>query len=144
MTERELIDLTAAEAAEEEEVEATAADGEQGGLATAETLTAVVGRAAATQRADAMPRDAMRLVGASGEGTRRGSCSVRGAAGRRGKALCFFFFFADRVLTRREVESLFYFFLSLRHSLYGGLETSLFLSLSLPLCAASRCQRGQR
>ena len=82
MTERELIDLTAAEAALE--VDATADDDdddeEQGGLATAET-TAV--ERAATHRARAIPRVAMVGFRASGGGAKGGSCSGRGAAGRR-------------------------------------------------------------
>ena len=77
MTERELIDLTAAEAALE--VDATADDEEeQGGLATAET-TAV--ERAATHRARAIPRVAIVGFRASGDGARGGRCSGRGAAG---------------------------------------------------------------
>lgn len=79
MTERELIDLTAAEAALE--VDATADDEEeQGGLATAET-TAV--ERAATHRARAIPRVAIVGFRASGGGARGGRCSGRGAAGAR-------------------------------------------------------------
>lgn len=87
MTERELIDRTAAEAAALE-VDATAAadDDEHGGLATAETTTAFDGRAA-THRADAMPGDAIAVVGARRRGAEGGCCPEGGAAGgRRGGA----------------------------------------------------------
>ena len=71
MTERELIDRTAAEAALE--VDATADDEEeQGGLATAET-TAV--ERAATHRARAIPRVAIVGFRASGGGARGGRSS---------------------------------------------------------------------
>jgi hypothetical protein len=84
MTERELIDRTAADAAleeEEEDVDATADEREEArGLATAETES-VAGRAAATLRACAMPRDAMVVLEASGGGKRGGRCVRGGAAG---------------------------------------------------------------
>lgn len=84
MTERELIDRTAADAAleeEEEDVDATADEREEArGLATAETES-VAGRAATTLRACAMPRDAMVVLEASGGGKRGGRCVRGGAAG---------------------------------------------------------------